>query len=143
MIKKLVKTVSLKPLILRLLGIPNLLDNLNKCLETLELIEKSLETYLEDKRISFPRFYFLSNEELLEILAKQADIEATQYHLPKCFEALVKLSMGEQSNIIQGFQSPEGELIPLFKSVAARGNVEVWLKQLEVEMIDSLRKLIK
>ena len=61
---------------MKLLAIPNLLDNLSKTFDTLEIIEKSLEEYLEVKRTSFPRFYFLSNEELLEILAKQNDIEA-------------------------------------------------------------------
>ena len=61
---------------MKLLAIPNLLDNLSKTFDTLEIIEKSLEEYLEVKRTSFPRFYFLSNEELLEILAKQNDIDS-------------------------------------------------------------------
>ena len=61
---------------MKLLSIANLLDNLSKTFDTLEIIEKSLEEYLEVKRTSFPRFYFLSNEELLEILAKQNDIES-------------------------------------------------------------------
>jgi dynein heavy chain len=62
----------------------------------LDLIEKSLEDYLEVKRGAFPRFYFLSNDELLEILAKQTNIDAIQQHLGKCFEGIVRLYMGDK-----------------------------------------------
>jgi dynein heavy chain len=41
---------------------------------TLDKIQKSLEDYLETKRHEFPRFYFLSNEELIDILANAADL---------------------------------------------------------------------
>ena len=43
--------------------------------DMMDRITKSLEAYLEEKRMDFPRFYFISNEELLQLLAKQQEIE--------------------------------------------------------------------
>lgn len=49
---------------------PGLLDTFKRNNALLEQIMKCLESYLETKRVAFPRFYFLSNDELLDILAQ-------------------------------------------------------------------------
>ncbi|KAL7998900.1 putative AAA+ ATPase domain, dynein heavy chain region D6 P-loop domain-containing protein [Plasmopara halstedii] len=125
--------------------IPGIKEMLQQHNAHLDKIQKNLEDYLETKRMAFPRFYFLSNDELLEILAQSKNPQAVQPHLRKCFENLVKLDFGDVPGSVDmiAMFSSENERVPLGKNLKARGNVEDWLKALEVSMKQSIYKLMK
>jgi len=93
--------------------------------EALESIQKSLEQYLETKRMAFPRFYFLSNDELLEIMSQTRDPHAVQPHMGKCFDSIKRIRFGEgrMGHDILGFFDPSGEYVALSESVRAEGPV--------------------
>ncbi|KAL7754337.1 hypothetical protein RI367_000318 [Sorochytrium milnesiophthora] len=124
---------------------PGTLELLTQNNEMLDKIQKCLEDYLESKRLLFPRFYFLSNDELLEILSQTKNPQAVQPHLGKCFDAIKSLEFsGEAKSIdVVAMISPEGERTPFTKPLKARGNVEGWLSAVEEAMFVTVRKLLK
>ena len=144
-LRNLLKRVQTQPNAYRIVKLPNLFESLNKTNDTLDYIEKELKEYLEVKRGFFPRFYFLSNDELIEILANSQDIDAIQKHLRKCFENIVKLDLKSEGKVhsILGMISGEGEIVKFKNSMPVRGNVEVWLDQLQKAMVDALRLEVK
>nr|CAD7258339.1 unnamed protein product [Timema shepardi] len=78
------------PLAMQACTAPGILETFNNNLDLLDQIMKCLEAYLESKRVIFPRFYFLSNDELLEILAQVRLARADK----KCFDAIARLEFG-------------------------------------------------
>lgn len=113
--------------------------------QTLDDIRKSLENYLRTKRKGFPRFYFLSNDELIAILSETRNPHAVQPHLSKCFDAIrhIDFTEAKQSKEIIAMVSAENERVPFSDSVFAEGNVENWMGSIENMMRKSLRDLTK
>eukprot|EP01138_Halocafeteria_seosinensis_P007479 gb/GECG01007645.1/.p1 GENE.gb/GECG01007645.1/~~gb/GECG01007645.1/.p1 ORF type:complete len:3314 (+),score=514.53 gb/GECG01007645.1/:1-9942(+) len=118
-------------------SLPHMYDELERC-------QKSLEGYLEQKRAMFPRFYFVSNPVLLNILSQGSDPMAIQEYYEKIFDAITRVEHDrkDKSQII-AMMSREGdteEKMELQNPVKAQGNIENWLTDLLKEMKRTMKE---
>jgi len=117
------------------------LDMLRDGNKVLDSVQKGLSDYLETKRAGFARFYFLSNDELLEILSQTKEVTAVQPHLKKCFEGVNRLEFHVNGREVSAsaMYSVEGECVIWPEPLKIKGNVESWLTDVESMMRESLR----
>ncbi|XP_047348170.1 dynein axonemal heavy chain 6 [Vespa velutina] len=155
--KDIMRQTAKMPLAMEVCTQPGMLEQLTENNNNLDQVMKCLEAYLEVKRIAFPRFFFLSNDELLEILAQTKNPHAVQVHLQKCFDGIFRLEFAtttkedEHGEVVStllttdiiAMISPEGEKVALGRGLRARGNVEDWLGKVEESMFITLRKRMK
>lgn len=119
----------------RLTELRNISTELDKC-------QKSLTNYLESKRNSFARFYFISSDDLLFILGS-SDPRTIQPHLLKLFDNCKELNFAKGDKVIAGMTSDEGEHFEFEVPQKPEGAVEDWMTRVEDEMKNTLHVTAK
>ncbi|XP_073414467.1 cytoplasmic dynein 2 heavy chain 1 isoform X2 [Dendrobates tinctorius] len=112
-----------------------ILDQLQRC-------QKSLNEFLEDKRSAFPRFYFIGDDDLLEVLGQSTNPAVIQSHLKKLFAGVNSVDFDKDHKHITAMRSLEGEVVPLKNKVLVSTDVEVWLSNLAIQMKSTLQTLL-
>ena len=144
---QIMKNTSNDPSLFENFDWEKVLAEFQKCNEMLGKVKKSLSEYLEAKRDDFSRFYFLSDEELIEILSKTKNPKTVIKYLNKCFEGIDSIEFG-RDNEITSMISSKGERILLTRPIYVdegekKGNVEKWLSELEDVMRETVRQRVK
>ncbi|NXX48555.1 DYH17 protein, partial [Tricholaema leucomelas] len=126
---------------------PALYDKLEELQKRLARCEKALAEYLETKRLAFPRFYFISSADLLDILSNGNEPDEVSRHLTKLFDSLAKLKFKMRPDkkplkVALGMFSRDEEYVPFNKDCDLSGQVEVWLTRVLERMRSTLRHLI-
>ncbi|XP_032831905.2 dynein axonemal heavy chain 9 isoform X1 [Petromyzon marinus] len=123
---------------------PGLYEQLEDIQGRLALCEKALAEYLDTKRLAFPRFYFISSADLLDILSNGTNPQLVQRHLSKLFDNMAKMEFEKgpgdaETKTGLGMYSKEGEYVAFNAPCDCSGPVEVWLNRL----LDSMRATVR
>ncbi|XP_065591372.1 dynein axonemal heavy chain 17 isoform X1 [Cyrtonyx montezumae] len=145
--KELMADAVKTPNVIEATNKPGLYSKLEALQKRLAVCEKALAEYLETKRLAFPRFYFVSSADLLDILSNGNDPAEVSRHLSKLFDSLAKLKFKMSPDktplkVALGMFSKEDEFVPLNAECDLSGQVEVWLNRVLDSMRSTLRCLI-
>uniref|UniRef100_A0A4X2JQB9 Dynein axonemal heavy chain 10 n=1 Tax=Vombatus ursinus TaxID=29139 RepID=A0A4X2JQB9_VOMUR len=133
------------PVIKKCCEAPNRLTDLQNINNGLEKCQKSLNDYLDSKRNAFPRFFFISDDELLSILGS-SDPLCVQEHMIKMYDNIASLKFQDGDSgekLVTAMISAEQEIMNFRKILRAEGRVEDWMTSVLHEMRRTNRLITK
>ena len=148
--KKIMKETQENPKVVQACLVPGREELLDEMFAEMEDCNKSLKEYIESKRKIFPRFYFLSPEQITDILAHATDPTSVIKHISSCFEGIKTLRFDKPEveggplkscNAMESRHDPE--IVDFHQRFECTGAVEVWLKNLESHVQNTLKAILK
>ncbi|KFG44621.1 dynein heavy chain family protein, partial [Toxoplasma gondii GAB2-2007-GAL-DOM2] len=119
----------------------NRLQDLKALSAELDRSQRSLSDYLDAKRMTFARFCFISDDELLSVLGSSSPA-GVQPLMLKLFDNCKQLILEADTQVL-GMVSEEGEVLQFHEPVAAEGPAEDWVKNVDEAMKRSLHRTTK
>jgi len=130
-------------------SIGNVFQRLEKVQSALEMCQKALNEFMDSKRRSFPRFYFMSSQDLLDVLSNGNQPEKVVPQFPKFFIAIDSFSLefpdgpGTRPSAV-GMNACVGkEYVPFPEHLPLLGKVEVYLDMCIAWMNKALKHFAK
>ena len=141
--KDIMKAAAETPNVVECTNKPGLYEQLEKLQNMLTVCEKALQEYLETKRLAFPRFYFVSSSDLLDILSNGTQPLEVCKHLEKLFDSTSDLKFHEGTKQAHTMISRDNEVVPLVREIDCSGQVEIWLNRVLDTMQATCRHELK
>eukprot|EP00756_Hemistasia_phaeocysticola_P016846 Hpha_TRINITY_DN15501_c4_g2::TRINITY_DN15501_c4_g2_i2::g.105578::m.105578/K10408/DNAH; dynein heavy chain, axonemal len=108
--------------------------------DTLKACQRKLNLYLEGKKKLFPRFFFISDSDLIDILSKGSDPVAVLKHMSKIIDSVERFSIKKGTKTAYDMVSIQDEVVPAVgEGIECEGPVEEWLNN----CIDLMFKTVK
>lgn len=129
------------PIVMKMSEADHLLEDLKSANEMLDEIKSGVNAFLDRKRLYFPRFFFLSNQEMLQILSETKNPQNIQPFLCKCFNGIHQLQMDDSMNIDAMLSSMNENVTFINRIMISEtgSSVEKWLHSVESEMYLAIR----
>ncbi|CAG9319005.1 unnamed protein product [Blepharisma stoltei] len=141
-IKKMISLIYESKSVLSCVTTDMYISYFSQCNDNCERILKSLRAYLDSKRRTFPRFYFLSDDEMLDLLSHTRNPRSVQKQIHKCFHGISSLVFAADDSVT-GMRSLEKEVVIFEKTISPTLGLEGWLKEVQVAMVSILKSQSK
>lgn len=104
----LLNQVLVSPFVPHILKISNLSSTFSSIVQKMQALKNSFAQFLNTQRNDFPKFYFLNDDDLLDILGGGVNVQTISKHLRKIYQSIGSLIVVE--NYVRAVKSVEGEV---------------------------------
>jgi dynein heavy chain 1, cytosolic len=147
----LMRRIAARPYAMEVLNIENLERTLSRLGNLMSVIQKALGEYLEKQRREFSRFYFLGDDDLLEIMGNASEPGKVLSHVSKMFAGIASARLSTEDlpedtlAVLDAMVSKDGEVVPFHEPIKILHgtSVKIWLKEMESKMKNTLAMLLE